>query len=532
MSDIKVIKLRGEVKEGVTLLDLKRQSGEIYDFKEIVVCIATIGGSVAEGLEIMMWFNEMSEKGITVITLVDANAYSIGSMIMLAGDVRLVSIHSEGMVHNPMLPELSFVNANDLQLHIDKLRKLESNMHSIYQMFTNLPLETIKSLMDKETFLSPDDMIKYNFADTIVDIKKVAYDVPEETKPENKLTNIKNMSKNISNSLNRVLATINQLDVVNQSYSTEGSGEIEITQSDKSKYTVGDKTDIEKGKVVLGDGNTVVIEDYIIVDIIKEVKEIKEEIKASNEGSAPIKEDKDLKAIADDAKEDDAKNVVVSEVSRWETEVINTDFSLGQEIKYKADEGKEPKAVGAGEYQLEDDTIILTDSKGIVRWSSKGDVDVDEVEVEETKEDIKEDSVHKDEVKEDLFIGEEPVDAIEAEITEETKEEEEKKEDPVAEVEEEVKEEKKEDPMALILAELQKMNARVADLEMGKEKIDERMTKTEAISEKISETVEAVATTTTSNFLNIQPQSKGNVMQIPSGMTTFQKAKWLAANRG
>ena len=325
-------------------------------------------------------------------------------------------------------------------------------MHSIYQMFTNLSLETIKSLMDKETFLSPDDMIKYNFADTIVDIKKVAYDVPEETKPENKLINIKNMSKNISNSLNRVLATINQLDVVNQSYSTEGSGEIEITQSDKSKYTVGDKTDIEKGKVILGDGNTVVIEDYIIIDIIKEVKKIKEEIKASNEGSAPIKEDKDLKAIADDAKEDDAKNVVVSEISRWETEVINTNFALGQELKYKADEGKEPKAVNAGEYQLEDGTLILTDSKGIVRWSSKDEGAIDEPIVEEAKEEIKEEKKEdaipeveavEEEVKEEPVIEEEIVDAIEPEVTEETKEE---IIEPVAEVEEEVKE----DPLKLI----------------------------------------------------------------------------------
>ena len=151
--------------------------------------IASRGGSVKEGLEIMVWMNELSKQGVEVVTVVEANAYSIASLIMLAADVKLISKHGEVMVHNPMLPELKYVNANELEIHLNKLRELESAMYGIYQMFTDLENEVIKELMDKETYLNPEDSVKYGFADMVIDMKPKPYD--EESEAENKITNIK-----------------------------------------------------------------------------------------------------------------------------------------------------------------------------------------------------------------------------------------------------------------------------------------------------------------------------------------------------
>ena len=89
-----------------------------------------------------------------------ANAYSIASLIMLSADMRFISKHGEVMVHNPMVPEIEYANANDLQKYVDELRGLESMMYELYQVFTGLGQEQIKSLMDKESYLSPDDSVK------------------------------------------------------------------------------------------------------------------------------------------------------------------------------------------------------------------------------------------------------------------------------------------------------------------------------------------------------------------------------------
>lgn len=57
----KIISLRGEVIEGKTLEDLKSQIDENEVFDELILLIATRGGSVKEGLNIMIWLNELSK---------------------------------------------------------------------------------------------------------------------------------------------------------------------------------------------------------------------------------------------------------------------------------------------------------------------------------------------------------------------------------------------------------------------------------------------------------------------------------------
>jgi len=263
--DTKVIELSGEVLEGETLNDLKKQAGDLKGISILVLEIASPGGSVSEGLEIMAWLDQISTMGIKVATVVTANAYSIASLIMLAADVRLISKHGEVMVHNPMLPELKYVNANDLEGHLKILRELENYLYDLYQIFTGLDKDTIKNLMDKETYLSPADSIKFNFADTVIDIKPK----PFEMVTNNQKKEV-NMSKTL-NILNKVIAKVAGAEIVNQLYYTNEGEAIEIFQADASTYQEGDSTNAEDGQFKLSDGSLITVKDSKIEKIEKSV---------------------------------------------------------------------------------------------------------------------------------------------------------------------------------------------------------------------------------------------------------------------
>ena len=306
-----VIRMFGEVLEGKTLNNLKKQAGDVSNIKELVLEIASPGGSVSEGLETMVWLDELSKKGITVITVVVANAYSIASLIMLAANIKLISKHGKVMVHNPMFPKIEYANANELEEHIIELRNLEAQMYELYQAFTGLDHAAIKKLMDKESYLLPEEAKEYGFADHIVDIKPKEFQMAQINKKEI------NMSKTV-NSLNRVIAKLNGSNIVNQIYYDSEGGEFDIFQTDPSTIKLGDRTSVKDGVKKLADGAVVTIEEFVITEIdraapveeeaVEDVPtegvptedEIAAKAKSDEEAEAKVDEDVEAKAKADE----------------------------------------------------------------------------------------------------------------------------------------------------------------------------------------------------------------------------------------
>ena len=305
----KVIEMFGEVIEGETLKNLQSQAGDISSFDILVVEIASPGGSVSEGLEIMVWLDKLSQSGKKIVTCVVANAYSIASLIMLTADMRLISKHGEVMVHNPMVPQLEYANANELQDYVNELRNLENMMYDLYQIFTGMDRDKIKSLMDEETYLSPDESIKQGFADTVIDINKRSFRVAVNLKSEI------NMSKTL-NILNKVIAMVNKSDFVNQLYYTHEGGEVEIYQADPSTYKVGDRVSAEDGEITLSDGCKLIVKDGVIEDIHRNVEE------------APV-EEAATEEVAEDAIPEVAPEAVPDVVPEAAPEVEAAEFNEG-----------------------------------------------------------------------------------------------------------------------------------------------------------------------------------------------------------
>ena len=425
---ISLVRLFGEVESEKTLKKMQKDAGDIDNFDKLIVEIASPGGSVSEGLEIMMWLDSLSQQGKEIITVVVANAYSIASLIMLSANIKLISKHGKVMVHNPMVPELKYVNANDLETHIAELRELESSMYDLYQMFTGLEKEDIKKLMDEETYLLPQEAVDYGFADMVVDIKPKSFEMTTNRLKET------NMLKTM-NLLNAVIARVNGSEHVNQVYTDDAGEEIEIFQGDASTYKKGDRTSLENGMVTLSDGAKVTVENFIITDIDRSVDPNKEgeEVDASfNEGNEPKAEEGDeVKAIPEVVPEvttDPAKviektestittkevqNTTVKQVSKWESEVVNDTFEVGAKIEYSPyEEGGEPYSVGVGQWELEDGSSVLTDAEGIVRLviPANGEV-MPEAKAEEEEMKAKEDAEMKTKEDAEAKVGEDEIKA-------------------------------------------------------------------------------------------------------------------------
>ncbi|AGO49031.1 putative tail protein [Cellulophaga phage phi13:1] len=437
----KIIKMFGEVLEGETLSKLKTQAGDPDSYDELIIEIASQGGSVSEGLEIMVWLDSLSRSGKYIVTVVVANAYSIASLIMLVADLRLISKHGKVMVHNPMLPELQYANANQLEIHVASLRELEAMMYELYQIFTNLSKENIKLLMDNETYLSPQDCVDQGFADMVVDVKPKPFEMALQIKNEINMSNTLNVLK-------RVIGMVNQSAFINQVYYDQIGEEIEIFQQDPATYKVGDRTSLEKSGedgVKLSDGSILTIEDFKITDINRSITEDEKEA-TFNEGSAPKAEEeipnqepKVEEVIEEKSKDAMPSKVIettestvstketvaakISRINKWEDEVEQDTFEIGTKVTYIPTE-LDPGigSIGAGEWELEDGRKILTDSDGIIQFiKPKPETDINNVEVEEEQMKVDEEMKVDEKMKADdslEMIEKEKYDAVVSKLDE------------------------------------------------------------------------------------------------------------------
>lgn len=143
----------------------RNQLANIPDTAQINLYINSNGGSAAEGTCI---YNQLKRHPAHIVGHVDGVCYSVAFLILQACDERVMGLGSSALAHN--MWEVVAGNAEDLRKAADDLDAL---MESNRQLFLaasggKISEEELKSIMDDEKILTPDDCIKYGFADKIV----------------------------------------------------------------------------------------------------------------------------------------------------------------------------------------------------------------------------------------------------------------------------------------------------------------------------------------------------------------------------
>lgn len=163
---------------------------------EIQVKISSDGGNVYDGLLV---YNTLLDHKAKVNVIVQSHAFSIASVIAMAGDTVEMPASSSLMIHDPSVG----VNG-DAATHIlaaEALGKMKSAITEAYVSRTGIPAAEISGMMAKETWFTAQEAVDAGFA------TKVTRTVKNE-KPTNVLnfTNMgyKNVPKRFLNNIEKI----------------------------------------------------------------------------------------------------------------------------------------------------------------------------------------------------------------------------------------------------------------------------------------------------------------------------------------
>jgi len=132
------------------------------DVDVINVHINSYGGEVAEGLAI---YNMLKNHKAKVNTICDGFACSIAAVIFMAGDERIMNSASLLMVHNAWT--LTAGNAAELRKQADDLEVINQSTMEAFKAHVNISDDELKTLLDNESWLSPQEALEKGFATSI-----------------------------------------------------------------------------------------------------------------------------------------------------------------------------------------------------------------------------------------------------------------------------------------------------------------------------------------------------------------------------
>lgn len=136
---------------------------ERLDADIINVRINSYGGEVAEGLAI---YNALKRQKAYVKTYCDGFACSISSVIFMAGAERIMNNASLLMIHNAWTQTSG--NAEELRKQADDLDAITQASVNAYLSSVTISREELQSLLDKETWITPQQALEMGFATSIV----------------------------------------------------------------------------------------------------------------------------------------------------------------------------------------------------------------------------------------------------------------------------------------------------------------------------------------------------------------------------
>lgn len=141
----------------------KKALAEVSESDTIELHINSYGGSVKEGVAIYNLLKQTKCKEI--VAYVDGIAYSVASVILQAADKRIMGLGTSLLIHNMWMYIEG--NAEDLRKAADDLDVLMESNRQIYLKRANVTEEELIELMNKESYLTPDQAVEMGFADEV-----------------------------------------------------------------------------------------------------------------------------------------------------------------------------------------------------------------------------------------------------------------------------------------------------------------------------------------------------------------------------
>ena len=134
--------------------------------KEISLYVNSPGGLVTAGLGI---YDTMQYIKPEISTLCIGQAASMGSFLLAAGTKgkRYSLPNSRKMVHQPSAGFQG--QATDIEIHANEVLSLKKRLNEIYAKHTGKSVDEIKSALERDNFMTPDNAKSFGLIDKVVE---------------------------------------------------------------------------------------------------------------------------------------------------------------------------------------------------------------------------------------------------------------------------------------------------------------------------------------------------------------------------
>lgn len=335
---IGTIYINGVIGEDTTLLDVIKQVKAQSTSESFLVKIDSQGGFVDAGTDIYNYLKNLPQS----ITTYTTRAYSIASVIFMSGDQRIIPDGAENalMIHLPWLEAAG--DYSTLNEYLGELKATEDKLVKFYAEALQLDKDTIHALLKSETYLSATQAIELGFA-TQLQVAPQAVAILHNNKEEKEESLMNKLNKKIDSIMNLLSGKIKAELVLQDATGVElvfpDLDSTEVPAAD-ANVTVDNKP--AEGEFIMPDGSTIIVEKGV-------VKEIK-----TAEIDEPVEETETEELLA--------KAEVIKQIGKWEMNVTNTSFEIGEVLKYNYEDVE--YSVGAGEYELADGSRVIADADG------------------------------------------------------------------------------------------------------------------------------------------------------------------------
>jgi len=143
---------------------MKAQLENAKDVKHINLYINSYGGSVKEGLAI---YNQLKRHTAQKTAYIDGFACSIASVIPMSCDKIIMGTNTLMMIHHAAMG--AWGNATELRKAANDVEVIDNASCSSYlqKAGDKLTAETLKALLDEQTWLSAEQCLQYGLCDEI-----------------------------------------------------------------------------------------------------------------------------------------------------------------------------------------------------------------------------------------------------------------------------------------------------------------------------------------------------------------------------
>ena len=134
--------------------------------KDIYLYINSPGGIITSGFGI---YDTMQYIKPEINTLCIGQAASMGSFLLAAGSKgkRFSLPNSRIMVHQPSAGFQG--QATDIEIHANEVLSLKKRLNEIYSKHTGKSVDEIKSALERDNFMTPDNAKEFGLIDKVVD---------------------------------------------------------------------------------------------------------------------------------------------------------------------------------------------------------------------------------------------------------------------------------------------------------------------------------------------------------------------------